>query len=125
MSKTNAIVVLVTAGSAENAEQIAHALVEEHLAACVNLIPGVRSIYRWQGTVADESEWLLVVKSERSRFDAIAARVRALHSYEVPEVIALEIAEGSAPYLEWLLRESDSASRLEDGADGSDQRERP
>ena len=106
MTKTKAIVVLVTAGTAENAEQIARALVEERLAACVNLIPGVRSIYRWQGKVADEAEWLLVIKSERSRFAAIEARVRALHGYEVPEVIALEIAEGSAPYLEWLLAES-------------------
>ena len=106
MDANRPIVVLVTAGSAENAETIARALVEERLAACVNMIAGIRSIYRWQGAVVDDGEWLLVVKSERGRFAAIEARVRALHTYEVPEVIALEIADGSAPYLEWLLREA-------------------
>src|SRR5882724_199949 len=101
-----AIAVLMTTGSAEIAEKIARTLVEERLAACVNIVPGIRSIYRWQGSVADDAEWLLVAKTARSRFAALEARVRALHSYEVPEVIALEIVEGSAPYLEWLLRES-------------------
>ncbi len=100
------IVVLMTAGSAESAEKIARALVEERLAACVNVVPGIRSIYRWQGSVADDAEWLLVAKTARSCFAALEARVRALHSYEVPEVIAIEIVEGSAPYLDWLLRES-------------------
>lgn len=98
-----AIVVLVTAGSVESAEAIARALVAERLAACVNVIPGVRSIYRWEGRVTEDSEALLVVKSERARFAELEARVRALHSYEVPEVIALEVADGSAPYLEWLF----------------------
>jgi periplasmic divalent cation tolerance protein len=94
---------LVTAGSIENAEQIARALVEERLAACVNIVPGVRSIYRWQGQIADEAEWLLVMKSTRGRYAALEARVRELHSYAVPEVIALTIAEGSRPYLDWLV----------------------
>jgi len=106
MSGREGIVVLVTAGSAEIAETIGRSLVEERLAACVNLLPGIRSIYRWEGKVAEDAEWLLVVKTRRSRFAALAERVRSLHSYEVPEVIALEIVEGSKPYLDWLLRES-------------------
>ena len=105
MSESRPIVVLVSAGSAENAETIARTLVDERLAACVNILPGVRSIYRWQGRVADDSEWLLIVKTERRMFAALAERVRALHTYEVAEVIALEIAEGSKAYLDWLAGE--------------------
>jgi periplasmic divalent cation tolerance protein len=95
-------VVLVTAGSEEEAEKIARALVEERLAACVNIVPGVRSIYRWRGAVEDDSEVLMVIKSEADILDALEARVRALHSYEVPEILALPIERGSAPYLDWL-----------------------
>jgi len=97
------LVVLVTTGSADNAETVARALVGEGLAACVNILPGVRSIYRWQGKLADDAEWLLVIKTERGRFSDLESRVRSLHTYEVPEIIALEVVEGSAPYLEWLL----------------------
>ena len=103
MPEKTPIVVLVTTGSAENAEAVARALVGEHLAACVNILPGIRSIYRWQGKVADDAEWLLVIKTERARFAELETRVRSLHTYEVPEIVALEIVEGSAPYLEWLL----------------------
>jgi len=106
MTDHQPIVVLVTAGSVENAETIARALVEERLAACVNVLPGVRSIYRWQGRVADDSEWLLIIKTSRERFAAVETRVRALHTYEVAEVIALDIALGSTPYLEWLRAET-------------------
>jgi periplasmic divalent cation tolerance protein len=102
----SAIVVLVTAGSAEEAASIGRALVDERLAACANVIPAVRSIYRWEGKVADEAEWLLLVKTRRERFEAVERRVRALHSYQVPEVIALEVVAGSAPYLEWIEEES-------------------
>lgn len=98
--------VLVTTGSRTTAHAIARALVAERLAACVNVVPGIRSIYRWKGRVANDAEWLLLVKSRRSRFAALAARVRDLHPYEVPEIVALEIAEGSAPYLGWLLGET-------------------
>lgn len=107
MSEQRPIVILVTAGSGENAEAIARALVDERLAACVNILPGMRSIYRWQGRIADDSELLLVIKTERGRFAAVESRVRALHTYEVAEVIALEIVEGSKPYLDWLLGEID------------------
>ncbi|HSD11158.1 MAG TPA: divalent-cation tolerance protein CutA [Candidatus Binatia bacterium] len=103
MSEKLPIVVLVTAPSADGAAEIARALVEERLAACANIVPGVRSIYRWEERVADDSEWLLVIKTERTRFAELEARVRTLHAYSVPEVIAVEIVEGSKPYLDWLL----------------------
>lgn len=94
--------VLVTAGSMEAAEKIAHALVEEHLAACVNIVPQIRSIYRWQGKVEDDQESLLVIKTTETALASLEERVRALHSYDVPEVVALTLDQGSAPYLGWL-----------------------
>jgi periplasmic divalent cation tolerance protein len=105
-SMSEAIVVLVTAPSADDAARIGRTLVEERLAACANVVPAIRSIYRWQGAVADEAEALLVLKTVRERFPAVERRVRELHSYEVPEVIALDVGAGSLPYLEWLARES-------------------
>jgi periplasmic divalent cation tolerance protein len=94
---TDALVVLVTAPSAEKAAELARTLVEERLAACGNVVPGLRSIYRWEGQVQDEPEALLVLKTTRSRFEALRERVLALHPYEVPEVIALPVEVGSAP----------------------------
>jgi periplasmic divalent cation tolerance protein len=96
------IVVLMTAPSAEVAGAIARALVGEGLAACVNIVPGVRSIYRWQGGLCDDAEVLCVMKSRAERFEALRARAAALHPYEVPEIIALPIAAGHAPYLAWI-----------------------
>ena len=75
---------------------------ERRLAACVNVVPGVRSTYRWQGAVQTESEWLLIVKTERDRFEAVREAIRSLHSYDVPEIVMLEIADGDAGYLAWL-----------------------
>jgi periplasmic divalent cation tolerance protein len=109
VSDKRPIVVLATAGSADEAGRIARALVEEGLAACANIVAGVRSIYRWEGRIVDDTEWLLVIKTEQARFAALEARVRALHSYTVPEVIAVEIVDGSKPYLEWLLGTSSTA----------------
>ncbi len=100
--KLEPIVVLVTCGSEEEAVKISNALVEEHLAACVNLISPVRSIYRWEGKVSDEKEWLLMMKTQRERFKEIEAKVKSLHSYSVPEIIALPIVEGSSSYLNWI-----------------------
>jgi periplasmic divalent cation tolerance protein len=99
---TEYILVLVTAGSETEASTIAKTLVEEQLAACVNLLSPIRSIYRWEGTVADDQEWLLLIKTRAAHFATIVARVKALHSYQVPEVIALPIVNGSAAYLQWL-----------------------
>jgi periplasmic divalent cation tolerance protein len=99
---SEAIVVLVTCGSEEEATKIANALVEGRLAACVNIISPVRSIYRWEGKVWDEKEWLLIIKTQKTRFEALEKKVKSLHSYSVPEIIALPIVEGSASYLKWI-----------------------
>lgn len=103
---TDALVVLVTAPTPERAAEIARALVEERLAACGNVVPGIRSIYRWEGKVQEDAEALLVLKTTRARFDALRDRVLALHPYEVPEVIALPVEAGSARYLAWIAGET-------------------
>jgi periplasmic divalent cation tolerance protein len=104
--QTDALVVLVTAPTAERAAEIARALVAERLAACGNVVPGLRSIYRWEGKVQEDDEVLLVLKTTRARFEALRDRVLALHPYEVPEVIALAVEAGSARYLAWIAAET-------------------
>ncbi len=100
---TDKVVVLVTCGSAGEANRIARGLVERRLTACVNVLTArVRSTYRWKGKVESATEYLLVIKSSRKQFRALRAEVERLHSYQVPEVIALPIAEGSPAYLKWL-----------------------
>jgi len=101
-SMSEAIVVLVTCSSEEEATKIANALVEGRLAACANIISPVRSIYRWEGKVWDEKEWMLIIKTLKTRFEALEKKVKSLHSYSVPEIIALPIVEGSASYLKWI-----------------------
>jgi periplasmic divalent cation tolerance protein len=101
MDKTNYGLVLVTAGSQPEAETIAIALVESGLAACVNILP-VRSVYMWKGEINQEQEWQLLIKTDISQFSTLEAKVRELHSYEVPEIIALPILAGSQPYLNWI-----------------------
>lgn len=96
------IVVYVTVGSAEEGERLAQALVGERLAACVNRLGPVRSVYRWQGQVEQSEEQLLIIKTKRELFGALRKRVQELHSYSVPEIIALPILEGSESYLQWL-----------------------
>jgi periplasmic divalent cation tolerance protein len=96
------ILVWVTCGSEEEALKIAKALVEEHLGACVNLVSPIRSIYRWEGEVWDEKEWLLIIKTQKQRFEELERKVKALHSYSVPEIISLPITEGSSAYLNWI-----------------------
>jgi len=102
---TDKIVVLTNCASADEAEKIARALVSKKLAACASLIPSVRSIYRWKREVEDAQEIQLVIKSSRGLFDQVRAEIEKLHSYEVPEVIALPIVDGSEAYLDWLGRE--------------------
>jgi periplasmic divalent cation tolerance protein len=99
---TDKIVVLSTASSAAEAETIARQLVDERLAACVNVVTGVRSFYRWKGKIEDSGEWLLVIKSSRGRFEELRAALEKLHSYDVPEVIALPVVEGTKNYLNWM-----------------------
>ena len=106
MDTQGALVVLVTAPTPERAAEIARTLVEERLAACGNVVPGIRSIYRWEGKVEDEQEALLVLKTTRARFEALRHRVLSLHPYQVPEVIALPVEAGSAEYLAWIAAET-------------------
>jgi periplasmic divalent cation tolerance protein len=96
------IIVLITASSRDEAGSIGTALVDERLAACVNIVPEVRSLFFWDGRMQDEREVLLIVKSRLPLMDRLIARVKSLHSYTVPEVIALPIIAGSPDYLAWL-----------------------
>jgi periplasmic divalent cation tolerance protein len=105
------IVVLVTAGSDEEATSIAKVLVEQRLVACVNILPGVRSIFQWEGKVAEEHELLLVAKTVSQAFEQVATAVKSLHSYSVPEVIALPIQQGLPEYLSWVRDVTKQASQ--------------
>lgn len=98
----NYILVFVTAGSAEEGGRIGRALVEEGFAACANIIPGIRSIYRWRGEVCDDEEVLIMIKSKATLFERLKKRIKELHSYEVPEIIAFPITLGSPDYLRWI-----------------------
>ncbi|MFI5174697.1 MAG: divalent-cation tolerance protein CutA [Terriglobia bacterium] len=99
---TDKIIVYVTTGKITEAKKIARALVEKRLAACVNVIPKITSVYRWKEELQTDEEFLLVIKTRRARFDELRKCVESLHSYEVPEVIATPIVEGSANYLNWI-----------------------
>lgn len=99
---TDALLLLSTFPNPDKAGEIARILVEEGLAACVNIVPTVRSIYRWEGKVTDDSETLALIKTTAERYDALAARLIGLHPYEVPELIAFTIEGGHPPYLAWL-----------------------
>jgi len=95
-------IVLTTAGSQEEARKIAHSLVEKQLAACVNIVPQIESVYRWQGKVESANEWLLVIKTVDTNFSQVCDEIKKLHSYELPECIKLEVNGGSQEYLQWI-----------------------
>jgi periplasmic divalent cation tolerance protein len=101
-SDQDALVVVTTVGSEEQARSIAEALVEQRLAACVNILPSVRSIYRWKGKLWDDEELLLVIKTTAGRFQALRAAIQRLHSYELPEILALAVADSDPAVLAWL-----------------------
>jgi periplasmic divalent cation tolerance protein len=105
MDSSEPIVVLMTAANREEANTIAEVLVSARLAACVQILPEIESVYRWQGEVKREKEILLLAKTVASRFDELESKVRAIHSYETPEIIAVPITDSSAPYLDWILSE--------------------
>jgi periplasmic divalent cation tolerance protein len=98
----DARIVLTTAGSAKEAEKLALALVERRLAACVNIVPQIRSVYRWQDNVEQATEWLLVIKTQSAAFERLRDAIKELHSYDLPECIMLEITAGSQLYLDWI-----------------------
>jgi periplasmic divalent cation tolerance protein len=99
---TDKLLVLTTAGSETEARKIAHALVERRLAACVNIVPRVQSVYRWEGKVEQAKEFLLVIKTAKLKEVQVRAAIRELHSYELPECIAISIESGSSDYLQWM-----------------------
>ena len=100
--QTEFSIVLITAASEDEAERIACSLVEERLAACVNIVGPIRSVYRWEGKVQNERELLLIVKTRTEALPRLQTRITELHSYDTPEIIALPITAGSEPYLRWL-----------------------
>ena len=99
---TDKIVVFSTCDSEEQAGRIARALLDQRLAACVNVLPGVRSIYRWKGQIEDAAEWMLIIKSRRELLDKLRIAVGKIHTYEVPELLAVPVVDGSEEYLAWL-----------------------
>ena len=104
------VAILVTAASADEADRIGRTLVEERVIACANVVGPIRSIYRWQDAVEDAEEFLLILKARAADVALVDARVRALHSYEVPEIVALPVTAGSAPYLAWLSASTERGS---------------
>jgi periplasmic divalent cation tolerance protein len=112
---TDKILVSTTCASAEEAQRLARMLVEERLAACVQIVPHVRSVYRWRGAVEESEEWLLLIKSRRDLFENMRRRLRAAHSYELPEIVALAVVDGEPEYLAWVDAGLIPAGPLQDG----------
>lgn len=110
---SDAIVVFITAGNVDEASRIAQLLVEKNLAACVQILPEMRSVYRWKGEIEKQPEILLLAKTMASKFSELERQVRAVHSYETPEIVATPLTNGSRPYLEWLSANVDSSPRSE------------
>ena len=108
MDAADPIVVLITAPAAAEAETLAQLLVEENLAACVQILPSMESVYRWKGKVETAAEVLLLVKTLKTHFQQLEERVRAVHSYETPEIVAIPVTAISSPYLQWLAESLDS-----------------
>ncbi|MGB7600681.1 MAG: divalent-cation tolerance protein CutA [Candidatus Sulfotelmatobacter sp.] len=99
---TDKRIVLTTAGSEEEAQKIAHHLVESRMAACVNVVPQIQSVFRWQGKMEEAREWLLLIKTTADAFEKVRQAIAELHSYELPECLCLTIEDGSADYLQWI-----------------------
>jgi periplasmic divalent cation tolerance protein len=118
-------VIFTTTGSEEQALAIARALVSERLAACVNIIGPIRSVYRWRDAIEDEREYLLLIKTRALNYMKVERRVRELHTYEVPEVLALTVDRGSPPYIQWLLDSTRAQAISAEASDGKLKKNRP
>ena len=115
-----AIVVITTVGDEEQGNAIARELVGRRHAACVNMIQGVKSVYRWQGKICRDSELLLVVKTMAEEYEAVAATIREIHEYDVPEILAFDVARGDAAFLDWIASSLDKDAPFEDEEDVPD-----
>jgi periplasmic divalent cation tolerance protein len=109
-----AIVVVTTVGTEEQAYLIAREIVARRQAACVNILPGMRSIYRWQGKICKDGELLLIVKTMETEFEAVAATIRELHTYELPEILSFTVARGEPSFLEWIVASVDKEADFSD-----------
>src|SRR5688572_23191042 len=109
-----AIVVVTTVGEEEQALTIAREMVARRLAACVNVVPGIRSIYRWQGKICRDGEYLLLIKTLEGEYEAVAAAIRELHSYELPEILAFPVGQGDARFLAWIEASLDKTAAFDD-----------
>ncbi len=109
-----ALVIVTTVGTEEEANQLAEELVSRRHSACVNIIPVHRSVYRWQGKVCDDSEFLLVIKTLGEEYEAVESAIRELHSYELPEILAFNVSRGESRFLEWIAAALDKNARFAD-----------
>lgn len=112
-----AIVVVTTVGTEEQAFQIARELVARRQAACVNVLPGVRSVYRWKGKICKDGELLLVIKTLEAEFEGVSATIRELHSYELPEILSFHVTQGETNFLEWIRSSVDKQADFSDEAE--------
>lgn len=109
-----AIVVITTVGTEEQAYLIAREIVARRQAACVNIVPGIRSIYRWKGKICKDGELLLIVKTQEGEFEGVAATIRELHSYELPEILSFSVSHGEQRFLEWIAGSVDKEAPFDD-----------
>jgi periplasmic divalent cation tolerance protein len=109
-----ATAIVTTVGTEEQANLIARELIARRQAACVNIVSGVRSIYRWQGKIVSDAEYMLIIKTQVTEFEAVAATIRELHSYEVPEILSWDVGRGDPRFLEWILASTDKSADFPD-----------
>lgn len=117
----HAIGIVTTVGNEEQANLIARELVARRLAACVNILPGVRSVYRWQGKIWSDNEFMLVIKTQSSEFEEVTETIRELHTYELPEILAFNVSQGEQSFLDWIARCVDKSQPLEEDDDDDDE----
>ena len=115
-----ALVVVTTVGTEEEANQLAEELVARRHSSCVNIVPVHRSVYRWQGKVCDDREFLLVIKTLESEYEAVETTVGELHSYELPEILAFRVSRGEARFLDWITQSLDKSAEFADDEDGDE-----
>ena len=120
-----ALVVVTTVGTEEEANQLAEELVARRHSACVNIVPVHRSVYRWQGKICDDREYLLVIKTQEEEYEAVEAAVKELHSYELPEILAFRVSRGEARFLDWITQSLDKSADFAEDGDGDEPQPRP